>query len=248
MQIQLIRSATLRVEYTSQRFLIDPCLAAKHTRPSYAGISPNPLVDLPCSPEEMFAGVERVILSHLHSDHFDPAAEAWMPKAMPILCQPCDAQVLRDKGFVDVTPVNDQLRWDGVTITRTPCQHGSGAVLREMGEASGFVLRAQDEPTLYWAGDTVWCDAVSETLAREQPDVAVVHASGAMWGEGILIVMDAEQVARVCRIVPTVIATHLEAYDHGTVTRATLRAHAESKGISAEQLLIPGDGQTIRIS
>lgn len=33
MQIQLIRSATLRIDYAQQRFLIDPYLAPKHTMP-----------------------------------------------------------------------------------------------------------------------------------------------------------------------------------------------------------------------
>jgi L-ascorbate metabolism protein UlaG (beta-lactamase superfamily) len=189
-----------------------------------------------------------VIISHLHSDHFDPAAEARLPKELSILCQPCDAQALRDKGFVDVTAVAEQVIWGGITITRTPCQHGSGAVLGEMGEASGFVLHAAGEPTLYWAGDTVWCDAVAAVLAREQPEVVVVHASGATWGEGTLIVMDAEQTLRVCQAGSTVIATHLEAYDHGTVTRAALRARAEAEGISAERLLIPKDGQICSFS
>ena len=50
MQIQLIRNATLRFECAHRSFVIDPYLAAKHTRPSYTGASPNPLVELPCSP------------------------------------------------------------------------------------------------------------------------------------------------------------------------------------------------------
>ena len=166
---------------------------------------------------------------------------------MSILCQPCDVQALHDKGFTHVTPVLDQVRWEDITITRTPCQHGSGAVLDEMGEASGFLLRAEGEPAVYWAGDTVWCDAVAEILEREKPDVTVVHAGGAKWGEGTLILMDAEQTMRVCQTGCTVIATHMEAYDHGTVTRAALRARAEAEGIPADRLLIPEDGQSCRL-
>jgi len=85
MQFQLIRSATLRIEYAQHTFVIDPYLAAKHTRPTIAGISHNPLVDLPCSPLEVIAGIEMVIVSHLHSDHFDPAAQDLLPKNIPIL-------------------------------------------------------------------------------------------------------------------------------------------------------------------
>ena len=245
MKVQLLRNASLRLTYAGHAFLIDPCLAAKHTRPSYAGISLNPTADLPCAPEEVFPGAEWVIISHLHSDHFDPPAEAMMPKGLPVLCQPCDAESLRAKGFTDVTPVEGTVRKGAVSITRTLCQHGSGAVLDDMGAASGFLLRAAGEPSVYWAGDTVWCDAVAAVLAEQKPDIAVVHASGATWGPGTLIVMDAEQVQRVCRACGTVIATHMEAYDHATVTRAGLRAAARAVGIGDNDLLIPADGETL---
>ena len=90
MKIRLIRSATLRLEYAGLRFVIDPYLAAKHSRPSFAGRSPNPLVDLPCSPRDVIAGIDLAIISHLHSDHFDPAAQELLPKDTPLLCQPGD--------------------------------------------------------------------------------------------------------------------------------------------------------------
>ncbi len=46
-QLQLIRNATLRLTYHNQLILIDPYFAPKHTLPSYADKSLNPLVDLP---------------------------------------------------------------------------------------------------------------------------------------------------------------------------------------------------------
>ncbi len=87
MQIQLIRNATLRLQYAGLQLLTDPYLAAKHSRPSFTGKSPNPLVELPIPPEEVIAGVDGVLVSHLHSDHFDPAARDLLPKDIPILCQ-----------------------------------------------------------------------------------------------------------------------------------------------------------------
>ena len=63
MQIQLIRRAMLRLEYVGHTFVIDPYLAPKHTRPSLAGKSPNPLVDLPCPPLEVIAGIENDIMT-----------------------------------------------------------------------------------------------------------------------------------------------------------------------------------------
>lgn len=190
MRIRLIRSATLKLEYAGHSLLVDPCVNAKHTRPSYAGISANPLVDLPCPPAEVFSGAELTLLSHLHSDHFDPAAQDALRRDMPVGCQPWDSGALRDKGFTDVTPIDTTLAWNGISITRVEGRHGTGAVLDEMGRASGYLLRAPGEPSLYWAGDTVLCEPVESLIARERPDVVVIHAAGATWGHGTLILMD----------------------------------------------------------
>jgi L-ascorbate metabolism protein UlaG (beta-lactamase superfamily) len=247
MQIQLIRNATLRVDYVQHKFVIDPYLAAKHSRPSFTGASPNPLVDLPCSPLEVIAGIEMALVSHLHSDHFDPAAQDLLPKDVTLLCQPEDKFEIESKGFRDVIPVADTIRWKGITITRTPCQHGTGQILQEMGNASDFVFQAENAPTVYWAGDTIWCEAVSHVISRTRPNIIITHSCGAMWGDHVLIVMDAAQTVAVCRAAPdsTVIATHMEALDHATVSRQALREYAEAQGIGPDKLLIPLDGEKL---
>ncbi|HEX7556720.1 MAG TPA: MBL fold metallo-hydrolase, partial [Leptolinea sp.] len=125
MQIQIIRNATMRVEYHGHHFVCDPYLAAKFTRPSYTGKSPNPLVDLPCPPEDVIAGAEFILLSHLHSDHFDPAAAELVPKSTLIFCQRQDKLTLEGKGFTQVVPVNDSVDWNGINIKRVSGQHGS---------------------------------------------------------------------------------------------------------------------------
>ncbi len=247
MEIQLIRNATMRLNYAQHVFVTDPYLAAKFTRPSYTGKSPNPLVDLPCKPEEVLAGIEMAILSHLHSDHFDPAARELLPKNLPLICQPGDQASLAESGFQRIFPVEDTLDWDGIQIRRIPGQHGSGVVLGEMGQASGFILQARGEPTVYWAGDTILYESVEKTIAQVQPEVILTHSCGAVWGDKVLIVMDAVQTVAVCRAAPhsTVIAIHMEALDHATVTRAELRDYARKAGITDGQLRIPGDGEKL---
>ena len=153
----------------------------------------------------------------------------------------------RVDGLSQRDPGEDTVNWQGIQITRTPCQHGTGAVLGEMGDASGFVFEVENEPTVYWAGDTIWCEPVAETIHRTQPDVIITHSCGAMWGDHVLIVMDAAQTVAVCRAAPnsTVIATHMEALDHATVTRAALRKYAETQGVEPGKLLIPLDGEKV---
>jgi L-ascorbate metabolism protein UlaG (beta-lactamase superfamily) len=48
---------------------------------------------------ELLRGVDAVFVSHLHSDHFDAAAQQLLPKDLPILCpapiaEPADGDVI----------------------------------------------------------------------------------------------------------------------------------------------------------
>jgi L-ascorbate metabolism protein UlaG (beta-lactamase superfamily) len=247
MQIQQIRNATLRITYAGKIFITDPFLAGKHTMPSYKGVSPNPLVDLPCSEQDVIEGIEMVLVSHIHSDHFDPTAQRLLPKSLPVFCQPGDESEIEATGFRNVIPLDESIIWKGITIIRTPAQHGTGDVLKEMGNASGFVLQSDNEPTVYWTGDTIWYEAVDDVITQIQPDIIITHSCGAVWGDDILIVMDAVQTIAVCRaaLAAVVIAIHMEALDHATVSRSDLRAFAEMENIQPSQLLIPYDGEIL---
>jgi L-ascorbate metabolism protein UlaG (beta-lactamase superfamily) len=191
------------------------------------------------------AGAELVIVSHLHSDHFDPEAQRLLSKDLPVLCQPGDEDTIQGHGFERVTPVADALTWNGITLTRTPGQHGSGPEeLAEMGQVSGFVFQALGEPTLYWTGDTILYEPVLQAIERFRPDVIVTHSSGAMWKGNGPIVMDAAQTLAVCRAAPE---SRMDSLDHGEVSREDLRAQARAAGIPDARLLIPADGETLEL-
>ncbi len=229
-------------------------MAPKHSLPSYTGRSPNPLVDLPCPPADVIADIEFALISHLHSDHFDTVAQKMLPAATPILCQPGDEARIQGMGFADIRPVADDTTWQNISIRRTGGRHGSSpAVLQAMGHVSGFVLRAVDEPTIYWAGDTVLIDDVLAVIDQERPDIIVTHSGGAVWkdsaGENELIIMDATQTMAVGNAAPfaIIIATHMEALDHCLTTRDQLRAAAQAAGIPDGRLRIPSNGEIIEI-
>lgn len=249
MDIQLIRSATLRLSYQQRQILIDPCLAAKDAYPPLVGKARNPMVDLPLSVEQILAGVEMSIVSHLHMDHFDLVAYEALPKDMLIYCQPDNQEFIVGKGFQQVVPIEERTEWQGIEMIRTPAQHGTGIWAEKMGTVSGFILRAEGEPTVYWVGDSIWYAPVAEIIAQYRPNVIITHSCGAGFEKDSPIVMDAEQTLKVCQAAPdaTVIAVHMEAYDHSTVSRDDLRRYAETAGIRAEQLRIPADGETLSL-
>lgn len=249
MKIRLIRNATLRITYAGKEFIIDPFLLPKDTIPSFAGISNNPTVDLPCSPEEVADGVEMAIVSHMHPDHFDQLAAQLLPVDITLFCQPGDEHMIRQFGITGATPIIDSTLWEGISITRTDGQHGSGVWAQHMGNVSGFIFQANDEPTVYWAGDTILYDGVRQVLSEINPEVIITHSGGAqMQGSGPII-MDAEQTVSICLENPDtkVVAVHLEALDHCPITRSQLRSLAQNSNIPDGRLLIPQDGETIEL-
>jgi L-ascorbate metabolism protein UlaG (beta-lactamase superfamily) len=249
MKLKLIRNATLKLAFAGRVILIDPFFAPKGTRPSLAGRAPNPLVDLPATPEEILNGVELVIVSHLHGDHFDPVAQSLVPKSLPVICQPGDEDKIRSYGFSNVTPLVDAIDWQGVTVRRHEGSHGLGPVVKKMGSVMGFTITGKDEPAVYWAGDTVLYPPVENVVRETKPDIVIVHPCGALW-EGDLITMDAAETVALCRMAPDaiVVATHMDALDHATVSRDDLRRHALAQGIVVEQLLIPKDGEELELT
>ena len=166
MELQLIRNATVKMSFAGKMLLLDPYLGEKGSGPSYTGKEHSPVVSLPIALEEVLDGVDAVVVSHVHSDHFDTTAREILPKDLPLLCQPEDEQTMRDLGFTDVHPVAGTLWLDEISVSRTSGRHGSGAVLKDMGVVSGFFFEAPGEPSVYWAGDTVLTDEIRELLRQ----------------------------------------------------------------------------------
>jgi L-ascorbate metabolism protein UlaG (beta-lactamase superfamily) len=248
MRLKLLRNATLRISYAGQEILVDPCLGAKGSLPSFAGIAPNPTVELSESVPAIVDGIDLAIISHLHIDHFDVAGEDALPKELSMFCQPEDLETIKGKGFTQVTALTNETTWNGISLQRTAGQHGTGEVLKKAGLVMGFILRAPGEPTFYWAGDTVLIPKVLDIIANERPDVILTHSGGAIIDDTFLIMNDSQTVELIRNASGAkVIAVHLEAIDHCSVTRAKLRATANAAGISEAQLFIPADGQELNL-
>jgi L-ascorbate metabolism protein UlaG (beta-lactamase superfamily) len=238
MRLTLVRHATLLLEIEGRRVLVEPMLDEAGAREPVEG-SPrprrNPLVPLPFPAEEVVRGLDGVIVTHLHRDHFDETGARLVPRDVPVFCQPEDEERLRGYGL-DARPVEDELDWDGLRIARTGGRHGADEdVARALAPVSGFVLGG-----LYIVGDTVWCREVEEALERHRPRVAVVNASGARFLESGPLVMTAAEVREVVARVPKVVVVHLEAINHCLESRAEIRE-------AVPEALVPQDGETVEL-
>jgi L-ascorbate metabolism protein UlaG (beta-lactamase superfamily) len=225
------------LELAGLRILVDPMLDGMGARPPIEGTRnqvANPTVPLPFPAEEVVRGIDAVLVTHRHRDHLDGRAEELLPRDVPVFCQPEDEEALRALGL-EVRPVAEAIEWEGLRITRAPARHGSGRMAELLAPVSGFVL-----DDVYLAGDTVWFEAVAETIERHRPRVAIVNAGGAEFTDGGLIVMGIDDVREVVARVPTVVAVHLEALNHCFLTRAAL-------GAALPEVVIPRDGETVTL-
>jgi len=231
MKLTLIRNATLLIETDGRRILVDPMLRAAGSTPPIENTPnqvPNPLVELPLPADELVQGLDLCLVTHLHSDHFDDAADALLDRGVPILTQPESKDDLEARGFTSVATQRD-----GFTMTRG--HHGTGRIGEAMGAVSGWVFDG-----LYLAGDTIWCDEVQEALREHRPSTVVVNAGAARFNEGGPIVMDAGDVRRVRAATDaTVIVVHLEAVNHCLEGRAVYRA--------VDGIVVPDDGETLTL-
>jgi L-ascorbate metabolism protein UlaG (beta-lactamase superfamily) len=243
MRLRLIRNATLLVRIAGRSLVVDPMLDPPGARPPVENTpnpQRNPLRELPEPPEIVVQNVDAALITHLHRDHLDDTAIELLAKDVPVFCQPGDDDALRGHGFRDVRPVADRLEWEGVRIARTAGIHG------ELGPTSGFALAADGEPTLYVAGDTVWCEEVRAALDEHRPDVVVVNAGDARFVGGGPLVMTADDVVAVAAHASQarVVAVHMEAVNHCLLTRADLRQRLHEEQLT-DHVTVPEDGAEI---
>jgi L-ascorbate metabolism protein UlaG (beta-lactamase superfamily) len=247
-KLRLVRHATLQLEYSGRLLPVDPLFAPAGSYPPLRlgrSRKRNPAVDLPCAVEDL-ASPDAVVLTHTHFDHFDRAAAVRPAKDVPVLGQPCDARKLHTLGFSRFLPVDRPRHWGRIDVVPVSGRHGSGIIGRAMGHVKGFVLSAEAEPTVYLAGDTIWCPAVAEAIATYRPDVIVVNAGAARFDAGAPITMTSGDVASVLRGAPgaTTVAVHMDTLDHCRLLRSRLASDLQGSGLTG-CLCIPRDGESI---
>jgi L-ascorbate metabolism protein UlaG (beta-lactamase superfamily) len=258
-QVQQIRNATAKISYAGKTFLLDPFLAKKGTYPGFPGTfnsqQRNPLVELPMPAKELMKGVDAVIVSHTHLDHWDGGNHQFIPKNIPLFVQhEADAKTIRGQGFTDVRIADENTMFEGVRLSKAGGQHGTdemytkSQVAELLGQAMGIVFQAPGSKTVYVVGDTIWRTEVDQTLAKFKPDVIILNAGDArLVNYTGSIIMGKDDVLHAAQAAPnaTIVASHMEAINHMTLSRKELREHVKQHGIQ-DRVRIPADGETLK--
>ena len=257
MKITQVRNATIIVEYNETKFLIDPWLGPKDYMEGFESALNSqirqPRVELPFEIEKT-VDVDAVILTHFHPDHFDEYAVNALNKDIKFFVQSQkDLEIIKSYGFKNLEIITQQgIDYKNIKLYKTDCQHGKREIIKPLCEsigmpydAMGVVFKSNNEKTLYVAGDTIWCDEVSEAIDKFEPEIIVVNTCAATVINGERLIMNIDDVRQVIKKAPksTIIASHMDTVSHLTVTRKDLEEFREKE--SVKNLLIPDDGEVL---
>jgi L-ascorbate metabolism protein UlaG (beta-lactamase superfamily) len=201
---------------------------------------------LPFSIDNIIKDIDAVIVTHLHYDHWDEAAKNALPKEIKLFAQnEEDAEEIRNAGFQNVEVLQEDTVFEGIRLIKTKGEHGRGEILKMAGLVCGIVFKHSSEKTLYVAGDTVWYDAVQEVIDTHKPETIVVNAGDNQFYEGGSLVMGKDDVYEVAKAAPDakIIAVHMEAVNHWSLSREELKSFTNEKGISPN-VMVPNDGES----
>ncbi len=255
---QHIRNATAKIEIAGSTFLVDPYLAPKG---SYAGFEGtinsqkrNPLIEMAEPVEKVLQGVDAVIVTHTHADHWDEYAQKVLPKTLPIFVQNAgDARIIRSQGFKDVRVLGKNTEFNQVKLSKTGGQHGTDQMyaipqLAELaGDAMGVVMQADNEKTLYIVGDTIWNEEVEFALNRYKPEIIVMNTGYAqLQGFSDGIIMGKADVAKARQVAPQadIITVHMDAVNHAAVTSDEMRKFVKENKLS--KVAVPKESEVLK--
>ena len=255
---QHIRNATAKIEIAGSTFLVDPYLAPKG---SYAGFEGtinsqkrNPLIEMAEPVEKVLQGVDAVIVTHTHADHWDEYAQKVLPKTLPIFVQNAgDARIIRSQGFKDVRVLGKNTEFNQVKLSKTGGQHGTDQMyaipqLAELaGDAMGVVMQADNEKTLYIVGDTIWNEEVEFALNRYKPEIIVMNTGYAqLQGFSDGIIMGKADVAKARQVAPKadIITVHMDAVNHAAVTSDEMRKFVKENKLS--KVAVPKESEVLK--
>ncbi|MGO3131767.1 MAG: MBL fold metallo-hydrolase [Alcaligenes sp.] len=259
-KVQLIRNATVKIDFSGTTFLVDPMLSAKGEFPgfpdTYRSELRNPLVDLPFSAKDVLESVEAVVVTHTHTDHWDEAAQKAIPKSLPVFTQnEADATIIRSQGFKDVRVLDGSTTFNGVTLSKTGGQHGTDlwfadpARSEAMGPVMGVVFTAPKAKTVYVAGDTVWRPEVDQALEQHKPDVVILNTGSALMSgfEQHPIIMGKQDALQAAKAAPNaaIVAVHMDVVNHMSLSRKQLREFVQENRIQ-DRVMIPEDGESLK--
>jgi len=172
LEITWLGHSSYRLDWGGAVLLLDPVVSGHVSVAPRRVSKPDP---------ECFKGVQAVLLSHGHMDHFNNETLARVNPCqlfLPLKSERFLRRTNRERYQVNSFRMGDTFRVGGVDITVVPARHGGWRYPWQRGFfACGFILR-HGGYTLYCAGDSAWGPHFREIGLAFQPDLALLPIGG----------------------------------------------------------------------
>lgn len=252
MKITQIRNASILIEFSHGKMIVDPMLARKGSLPKlryYKSNTRNPLVELPDTFAECKDQIDYALITHCqkgHFDHLDRAGVRWLVKRqIPTFCTPRDEKYLGKKHvFTQVLAQRRSAFFDGY-IERIPATHTRGWLTPFMEHGTGYFIELPNEPSVYLMGDTVLTDAIRDFIRKNQPDYIVAPTGKAQFDLGAPLLLDENEIIELADLSDgQIICNHMGALDHCRIDHNTLESLLKEHDVR-NRYIIPRDGDTV---
>jgi L-ascorbate metabolism protein UlaG (beta-lactamase superfamily) len=250
--LQWIGGPTVLLERGGLRILTDPMLGGREeqafTLPKHpsSGVVDAPIARYTSPIDVPLEGLDAILISHTHNDHFDARAKQILPKGLPLIVAASGAESVRAAGFTDVRgldwgeSITLEAHGTVLQVTAVAAHHAHAETLdHQLGRGNGYILewRDRDGPyRAYWTGDSV-LSAESQTLSEQHGriDLLLPHMGGVGGDGGFgLRTMNADEAIQLVRRIQPglVIPIHHTTFAHYREPIEALQQRAEQSGLA----------------
>lgn len=196
MKITWFGHSAFRVEFGDTTILLDPFITG------------NPSVPEGVTPSSYAAGASHLILSHGHDDHLGDSLDILKETGATLTANWEICMYAASRGHQAINPMNSGGTVDlgAFSVALTTAHHSSASTATMpplyLGNPHGVVIKAEGEPTLYFAGDT---DIFSDmALIREfhAPDIAILPIGDRFTMDGKMAAIAAERFLKPRHVIP----------------------------------------------
>lgn len=188
-RIVFLGHATVLIECDGVRLLTDPLLGHRVAHLRRVAAAPDPA---------LLAGLDAVLLSHLHHDHLDLASLRSLGHDTPLLVPRGAGRWLARRRFTNVTELapGESAGVGALAVSALPAHHdGRRHPAGARAQAVGFLARGSR--SVYFAGDTELFGGMAELAGEIDVALLPVAGWGPTLGPGHMDPLDAARAAQM---------------------------------------------------